>query len=203
MTTRQFNTQYHCSNCGCMTSAETSFGRWIRENKHLDSANGIVVYDIDYIVHRYKSYYGRYKQLMMFVEVKTRNSDMTDEQRDSLYMASQVTQNRTINSALMDNRDKWNANDFHAYSKGETKVYSLYAKRIVTLLHFGFFKLRFSGLGPIDSEFIAWNDKPIDAEMLTKILSFDVDPVRFESISELYRDHHKTRQQPLFENNGL
>lgn len=203
MTTRQFNTQYHCSNCGCMTSAETSFGRWIRQNEHLDSANGIVVYDIDYIVHRYKSMHGRSKQLMMFVEVKTRNSDMTDEQRDSLYMASQVTQNRTSNNQLSDNRNKWNANDLHGFSKGATKVYSLYAKRVIDLLHFGFFKLQFSGLGPQDSDVIAWNDKKIDAQMLTSILAFDVDPVRFEDIGELFRKHHAQKSRPLFESNGL
>lgn len=203
MTTRQFNTQYHCSNCGCMTSAETSFGRWIRGNESLDSSSGIVVYDIDYIVHRYKSKHGRLKQLMMFVEVKTRNSDMTDEQRDSLYMASQVTQNRTSNKELDNNRDRWNANDLHGFSKGVTKVYSLYAKRVVDLLHFGFFKLQFSGLGPDDSDFIAWNDKPIDVGMLTSILAFDVDPVRFEDIGELLRKHHPEKERPLFERNGL
>jgi hypothetical protein len=203
MTTRQFNTQYHCSNCGCMTSAETSFGRWIRENKHLDSANGIVVYDIDYIVHRYKTLHGRSKQLMMFVEVKTRNSDMSEEQRDSLYMASQVTQNRTENYQLLRRRCKWNSNDVHGFSKGTTKVHSHLSNQVVNLLHFGFFKLQFSGLGPVDSESIEWNGKAIDSEMLTKILAFDVDPVRFVDISELFRNHHKKRQLPLFESEGL
>lgn len=101
--TRQFNQRFACSNCGCEMTAETSFGRWIRENKNLDSAeNGICIYDIDYIVHKFKTHYGKTFQLMMLVEVKTRNSSMTDAQRDTLYMLSQLTQNRTLNKNMRD-----------------------------------------------------------------------------------------------------
>lgn len=203
MSTRQFNQQFHCSNCGCMSSAETSFGRWIRENKHLDSTKGIVVYDIDYIVHRCKTAHGKHKQLMMFVEVKTRNSDMTDSQRDTLYMAAQLTQNRRMNPALKNKRNRWNSAIVKGWSRGVTEVWSEFEKGFVDVLHFGFFKLQFSGLGPTDSEFILWNEKPIDAETLTKLLSFDIDPVRFEDIAELFRNHHAPKRFALFESNGI
>jgi hypothetical protein len=74
-----------------MTTAETSFGRWIRSNRTLSSANGYCVYDIDYIVHKFRTdEYKRDWQLLMMVEAKTRNSNVSDAQRDSLYILSQL-----------------------------------------------------------------------------------------------------------------
>ncbi len=203
MATRQFNQQFHCSNCGCMTTAETSFGRWIRNNDQLDSAKGIVVYDIDYIVHRCKTEYGRDKQLMMFVEVKTRCSQVMDSQRDTLYMASQLTQNRKMNEALRNDRTKWNSAILKGWSSGITQVYSSFTEKYVDVLHFGFFQLQFSGLGPDDSDSIMWNRKPIDADTLTKILAFDIDPVRFQDIKELFRIHHRKPQLSLLDAMGV
>jgi hypothetical protein len=34
--TRQFNQTFHCPNCKTWNTAETMFGRWIRQNKLLD-----------------------------------------------------------------------------------------------------------------------------------------------------------------------
>jgi hypothetical protein len=196
--TRQFNQRFACSNCGCEMTAETSFGRWIRDNKRLDSVeHGICVYDIDYVVHKYKTMHGRSKQLMMLVEVKTRNSKMSDEQRDTMYMLSQITQNRKVNQAVLNNRDRWSTNDMHLLSKGETLVHSAYLNRNVTVVSFGVFHLQFSALGPQDSDFMAWNGKAIDANTLESLLRFDIDPVGFRPIEELFRKHHMRNDQPL------
>jgi len=123
--TRQYNQTYQCANCGCSTTTETSFGRWIRDNPRLDSRDGLVVYDVDYIVHKYKTVerpgkLSREFQLMMLVEVKTRNSDVTEEQRDTLYILNQIIENRKANrntkAAMQSNR--------HRCSNGPLRVWS-------------------------------------------------------------------------------
>jgi len=83
-------------------------------------------------------------------------------------------------------------------SNGVTQVYSLMSKSVVNIKSFGFFKLCFSGLGPDDSDFIACNDKPIDLEMLERLLAFELDPTTLKPIDDLFRIHHKAKQLPLF-----
>lgn len=194
--TRQFNTEFHCSNCGCMTTAETSFGRWIRGNKHLKSENGFAVYDIDFLVHKFKTHRGRDKQMLMIVEVKTRNSNMTDAQRDSMYILNQIIETRRDNQSTKKNRKS--TNHPHKTTNVSNEYYSAVSKRFVQILSFGVFKLVFSGLGPEDSESIRWNDKEIDLQTLEKLLAFDIDPVNFKPIEEYIRSHHKIKPQPLF-----
>jgi hypothetical protein len=202
--TRQYNQVFTCANCGCTGTTETSFGRWVRNNPDLDSQkHHVCIYDIDYIVHKYKTHHGRTFQLMMLLEVKTRNSDMTDAQRDTLYMLSQLTQNRKRNKSIVSAAVKDNANDIQGLSFGSTKVWSPMRKAVVSVKSFGFFKLQFSNLGPDDSDEIKWNDKTIDASTLTSLLNFDIDPVCFRPISELFRVHHKQKQLPLLHENGI
>jgi len=50
--------------------------------------------------------------------------------------------------------------------------------------------LRFSGLGPDDSKFIEWDDKDINADTLTDLLRFDLDPDTLKPID--LRNHHQT-----------
>ena len=197
--TRQYNQVFTCVNCGCVSTTETSFGRWVRENPNLDSKKyDICIYDIDYVVHKYRTYHGRGFQLIMFVEVKTRNSTMTDAQRDTMYIASQITSNRRRNPQIDENPSKFNTNDLHAASYGSVKAYSTYNQKYVDVKSFGVFNLCFSGLGPEDSK-ITWNGKVIDADTLTRLLRFDIDPVRFNPIEELFRVHHREKPRPLFD----
>jgi hypothetical protein len=198
--TRQFNQVFTCVNCGCTSTTESSFGRWIRENEELDSQKQhIVIYDMDYIVHKYKTHHGRSFQLLMIIEVKTRNSDMTDAQRDTLYILSQLTQNRRENNATLGSSNKWNSNEFHKLSTSVTSVWSPMQQKMVSVKSFGLYKLQFSNLGPADSEEILWNGKPIKQETLTKLLRFDIDPNGFRPIEDLFRVHHKRKNLPLFE----
>ena len=202
--TRQFNTRFECSNCGCVTTAETAFGRWIRNNTNLDSKHGMVLYDVDYIVHKYKQVddgvVSRNVQLVMLVEVKTRMSDLTEEQRDTLYLLNQVIENRRTNNCMKKSGKSYNSK--HRTSFGPLKVWSAKNKRFILLRSFGLYTLRFSGLGPDDSESIYWNKRQIDKETLEKLMLFEIDPDGFLPIDEVLRNRHKKKPQlNLFDTN--
>lgn len=200
--TRPYNTFFDCPSCGCVTSTETSFGRWVRENKELDSTKGIVIYDVDYIVHRYKrivnGIYRRDFQLIMLVEVKTRMSPVDENQRDTLYILNQIIENRKVNNRMMETGRRHN--NKHRTSFGPHKVWSSKNKRWVYVRSFGVFTLRFSGLGPADSDSILWNKREIDASTLEKLLLFEIDPDNFLPMDEVLRNRHKRNSQMgLFE----
>lgn len=189
--TRQFNQHFQCSNCGCSTTAETSFGRWIRSNPKLDSRNGLVVYDVDYIVHRYKTNLdGKEFQLVMFVEVKTRNGVMSDPQYDTLWITDQIVRNRRSNRHAEKRKEAGNA---------PLKVMSRINKKEVELRHFGLHVLTFDGTGPDDSTTIRWDKTLIDKDRLTQLLAFDIEPDRFGDMMELLRPRHAKKQRPLLD----
>lgn len=199
--TRQFNDTYHCSLCGGVTTCETHFGRWIRNNPDLDSRkHGIVVYDLDYIVHKYRSFdvNGTKKsaELIMLIEVKTRYSEPTEEQRDTLYILNQIIENRRQNRHTTSETE----NNRHRQSYGPLRVYSNKKKCYVNVLSFGAFTLRFSHTSPTDSDQIIWNKRQIDAKQLESLLRFDIHPVTFKPMKEYLRNHHKAvkkQQQPM------
>ena len=179
--TRPFNQQVHCPNCQTWITHETSFGRWIRNNSQLDSALGYCVSDQDYWIQKFKTYEGRDFQLLMLVEIKTMGSKLTKAQIDLLHMANQVMRNR-----------RWTPTKDLKFqpSNGVSKVYSYMSNKEVYLRTYGVHVLTFSGLGPDDSEWITWDTtKPIDKEILTSILSFDLDPDTLNKID--LRSHHK------------
>lgn len=179
--TRQFNSQYHCSNCKTWQTQETMFGRWIRNNRELDSAKGYCVADQDYWIHRFKTFENREFQLLMLVEIKTMSAELTPAQIDTLYMVNQLMRNRreTPTKSLQ-----------HQTGSGVTSVFSTMRGRHVSLRAYGMHVLRFSGLGPEDSEEIVWDRTPITKDVLTSILRFDLDP---DSLNPLdLRNHHGT-----------
>lgn len=178
--TRPFNAQYHCPNCRTFVSCETMFGRWIRENKELESKNGYCVTDQDYWIHKFKTFGGRDFQLLMGVEIKTMGQELTMAQTDTLHTINQLLRNRrqTPTKEL-----KWQAT-----GSCVRKVKSVVAKKEVVLRAYGIHVLTFSGLGPNDSEWMAWDRKPIDIKTLTQLLRFDLDP---DTLSPLdLRNHH-------------
>lgn len=189
--TRQFNDQYHCDQCGLVSTRETHFGRWLRNNPDLDSVGqGIVIYDIDYIVHKYRSFLidgkEEFAELIMFVEVKTRYSSLTDEQRDTFLLVNQIIENRRSN-----NSTKNRGVNKLRQSRGPLRVYSSKKKAWVRVYSFGFFTLRFSHTHPFDSDSIYWNKKQITADQLTSILRFDIEPNTLKPMGEYVRKHHK------------
>jgi hypothetical protein len=179
--TRPFNAQFHCPNCKTFVSAETSFGRWIRNNNELESRNGYCVTDQDYWIHKFKNYGSRKFQCIVGVEIKTMGADVSDSQRDILMLINQLMRNRKITPT---SGAPWQSGN------GITTVKSIIAKSDVFVKAFGIHTLRFSGLGPDDSEWIMWDKKEIDVDILTKILRFDLDP---DSLYPLdLRSHHLT-----------
>jgi hypothetical protein len=182
--TRQFNQQIHCPNCQTWITHETSFGRWIRNNKELDSKQGYCVIDQDYWIHRFKTFRGKDYQLIMMVEIKTLGSDLTDAQRDTLHIVNQITRNRrqTPTKNL-----KFQSDDCYV-----SKVFSYVSQKRISLRAYGAHVLRFSGLGPDDSEWIMWDKQPISTTLLTDILKFDLDPDDISKPLDL-RYHHSYR----------
>lgn len=182
--TRVFNAQHHCPNCNTWQTQETAFGRWIRNNPKLQSSNGYAVTDVDGYVHEYKTIhqfkneYSRDFQLIMDIEVKTRGADLTESQRDTLHIRNQFFRNR--------NQTPTKKLQFQAVSAVE--VFSIMNGRRVLVRAYGVHVLRFSGLGPDDSEWIKWDGKEISAEQLTEILAFNLDPDTLKPID--LRNHH-------------
>ena len=193
--TRQYNQTFQCANCGCTTTTETSLGRWIRESKKLDSRNGFTVYDVDYIVHKFHEQNSREYQLIMLVEVKTRNSELQAAQRDTLYILNQIIENRVPNR----HTGQKSHNNKHRQSRGPLKVWSAFSRRMINVRSFGVYTLRFSGTGPLDSDTIHWNKRLIDLETLEKLLAFEIEPDKFIPIEEALRNRHANRQATLFD----
>ena len=180
--TRQFNAQFHCPNCKTWQTQETMFGRWIRNNRELDSAKGYCVTDQDYWIHRFKTHGNRAFQCIMLVEIKTMGAEPTLAQSDTLWIVDQLMRNRRDTPTKKDTRLQAGA--------GPVKVRSAMRSGEVVLKAMGVHVLTFSGLGPDDSSRITWDNKEITTDTLTKILRFDLDP---DSLNELcLRNHHRT-----------
>ena len=185
--TRQFNAQYHCSNCKTWQTQETMFGRWIRNNRDLDSAKGYCVTDQDYWIHRFMVDRSRAFQCIMMVEIKTMGAELSKAQSDTLWIIDQIMRNRKTTPTKSEVRLQ--------AGSGPVKVRSAMAKTDVFLKAFGVHVLTFSGLGPDDSEWIRWDSKNVDTQTLTSILRFDLDPDTLKKID--FRNHHRTHQNRL------
>lgn len=185
--TRQFHSRFECPNCRTIHTAETLFSRWIRENEELDAPEGFCILDADYWVHRFKTYGSREFQCIMLVEVKTNSKTLTDAQRDTLHLVNQIIRNRRTTPTK---ERKYEAN-----GNGPLRVKSPKAMCIVNVRCYGAHLLRFSGLGPEDSERIIWDKTQIDQKTLTALLRFDLDPDTLKPID--FRSHHARRDDPM------
>lgn len=187
--TRPFTIHSHCPICKTWQTQETAFGRWIRNNSELDSRKGYCVTDLDMTisefktVHQFKSGYSRDFQLIMDIEVKTMGADLSQSQRDTLHIRNQLMRNRrqTPTKELL-------------FQAGNTpEVFSVIQGRKIVVRCYGVHLLRFSGLGPDDSEWMLWDTKPINSDTLTEILRFDLDPDTLKPID--LRNHHAVRSR--------
>ncbi len=131
----------------------------------LESSEGYCVTDQDYTVHKFMIVGNRDVQLIMDVEIKTMAAEVSIEQADTLHIKNQLMRKA---GTLVD-------------------VVSVKNKRMVKARPYGVHVLRFSGLGPDDSERIRWDKHPITINQLTSILRFDLDPDTLEPID--LRDH--------------
>ena len=188
--TRQHNTQSQCPNCKSLITIEDPFGVWLRANPGLDSyEHGITITDVDYTVHKYKTYrdskrQSREIQCLFEIEVKTFNAEPTPSQRDTLHLKNQLLRNE----ALTPTKDAHNK-----YQVGIElrKVRSMMLKRDIRIWVRGVHLLQFSGAGPFDSEEIKWHGRPITLDQLTKIINCDLDPDDPSKKWDM-RSHHNT-----------
>lgn len=187
--TKPFSATFHCNNCKTWQTQETEFGRWLRNNKSFSSRDGYAITDIDWLVtefktiHKFNTGYGRDFQLMMEIEVKTMGADLSPSQRDTL----------AIRNALVRNRKQTPTKDLKFQAGNSIKVTSVINGRTVMVRHYGVHSLRFSGLGPNDSEWIMWDKQQITVEQLTSLIRFDLDPDTLRPID--LRNHHVVRPQ--------
>lgn len=171
--TRTFNQKIRCPKCNYEHTAETDFERWVRNNRELDSSAGIVRFDLDVLLHRYKvprdGKGDRNLQFMMFIEVKSMLAEPSDAQRDTLSALNQILRNRKENKHQEPRRQS---------ELAPVRVHSKMLNRDVRLWLLGGHLLQFSGTCPDNSQTILWDGKPISAAQLVELLLFVRDPDR-------------------------
>lgn len=182
--TRQMREHISCPKCGYSFSKETAFSRWVRSQKELDSRrDGIVIYDLDMIVHRYKYDHDRLYQCIMLVELKRHGAELTDSQRDTLAVFGQFLRN--------DRRTSTKGRRAQVGSR-PTKVISVIRNRRVTCRAFGVHILTFQRTNP-DNGWVQWDKRRITKDQLIKLLKFELHPETLLPMDA--RKHH--RQHPL------
>lgn len=187
--TRPFNSRVRCQHCNGITTEESPMERWIRNNPLLSSSNGIVRYDIDILLHRYKTVADlkgdREIEFMMFVEVKTFNANLTLAQRDTLGLLNQVLRNRRKNKHSSPRRQMG----------GQPLTnYSIAKQRRIPLRLFGGHLLQLSGAAPDTSDNMRWDGKNIDLQTLVELMMFDRDPDNLNANKE---DWLRRRSKPF------
>lgn len=181
--TRSMNSKICCERCGHQTTVETHFERWMRGHSGLDSSMGVVRFDADILLHKYKdvsdSFGDRQIQALMFVEVKTFGAMPSKCQWDTLGFFDQVLRNRRDN--MYSKLSARNATGVLAI----TRAWSSMLGRDVDVRMFGGHLLRFEKNGPDDSQWIKWGslchgkgyeELDITEEDLVNLLSFNANP---------------------------
>ena len=186
--TRPFNVQYSCSHCGKRSTAETAFGRWMRNNAALDSVTGVVRTDLDHIICRYTtSLQGRDFQLMMVIEVKEHGAEPDACQTDLLSFLRQLAERKSVNM-------------HGAQTIPPIRVHSKMIGRKVLLRWFGVHLLQFQNTDPVNSVWIKWNRKTISPQLLTALLAMERHPLFTDMpMIEYLRDRHASRVQSCLE----
>jgi hypothetical protein len=161
----------------------------VRSNPGLDSAKGFTFMDKDIICHRFKTDHGRSLQYLMMVEVKTRGAQLSDSQRDTIWIIDQLLRNRKDTPTKKTDRRQ--------VEGVVTMVKSFIQRGEVRARVFGYHVLRLSGDSPDDSAEITWDSRRITLEQLVGLLRFDLDPDNLLPMDN--RSHHTKAPMPLFE----
>jgi len=169
--TRTFNEKIRCPDCGYIHTVETDFERWMRGHAELKSQDGIVRFDLDVLLHRYKFIQDgkgvRDIQCLMFVEVKTHMAKPSQSQIDTLSMLNQVLRNRKSNI---------NSNHRPQVTNQPDRVRSQLLKRDVTLRMYGGHLLQLDKTSPDNSGKMLWDYKEITPSQLIGLLRFELNP---------------------------
>lgn len=187
--TRRFGEIVDCEHCGKRTTKENAFSRWYRSHRGagriLSSAEGNNVCDLDFVIHRSsirdsRGIKDKSVQYLMVVEVKTYDSEVTDSQRDTLWMIDQllITQERPSKS-----RNNGRFAGMHRVRK----VYSTFNGKYYQIICYGVHRLKMSGACPVSSAKMFWDNKPIEVRTLEMVLSFDLNPYTLKPMQ--HRQH--------------
>lgn len=180
MTTRQRIQQIRCPRCGHSFPNESDFSAWVRVQPDLDSTrDGIVIFDCDVIIHRYKFDHNRAWQAIMLVETKCFNAPPTIAQRDTLNMFGQFLRNDKTTPAKRSKIQVPNR---------PTGAYSTARERMVTCKAFGVHLLTFENTSP-DNGTMTWDRKAITRDQLVKLFRFELHPETLRVLDG--RKHHR------------
>jgi len=180
-----------------MTTEESPFERWFRECESLHSVReGLVKYDADLIVHRYKNLIdkrgSRDAQCLMVVEVKTHGAKPDAAQQDTLSIFSQVIRNRHGNRYA--EKQGRHLNDHCP----PAKAWSHKSNKNIKIHLFGAHLLQLENTDPVNSSWMRWDYKEIDIPMLQGLLLFELDPDTLRKL-DLRRRYSAFDEQTLFE----
>lgn len=197
--TRPFSNRAHCPNCKCEMTMETGLGRWLRGREDLRSEDGINIYDEDHfcdrrVVHKFKENGERSAQCYMTIEVKEYGAYPSDAQRSTFAILSGYIKNFFGNRHTR----RGATNDIAGKRR---KVWDPVFSRWVQVRHYGYHLLQFEKTCPDDSAWIKWDGKEITADVLVKLLRFEIHPLTLKPMDA--RDHHKRQTLPLFEKIGM
>lgn len=166
---------------------KSPFSEWVRNCRDLDSRTAnISIVDGDWIIHQFATRpNGRYVQNLMYVEEKTRRSDVTKPQRDTLYTFEQIL-------------GRIKRKDGNTKLPVSFKTWSTKIETWVNTRFWGFHKLRFSHAGPMDSGaahdgWIEWDRKRIGLNDLIDLVRFHKSPYTLKPRDE--RLHHGGEKQ--------
>lgn len=162
---------------------QTDFSLWIRQNPSLDSRQcGLSIHDVDWIVHQFKVAEDkngpRRLANLMLIEEKRFGKEPSFAQADTLLILDQCLQR----------------------GNGRAEVVNARGEPVLTR-YYGLHTLQFSGSGPMDSERILWDRKPIDLPTLEGLIRFDIHPQSLLPRDLTERRHHanKAAVAPLFD----
>jgi hypothetical protein len=194
---KRFNVFNTCPHCGKQMSAETAFGRWMRNNSQLPS-NLIVRSDTDHwILRHHTNNYGKDVQLLMLLEVKERGAQPDDSQRDLLCFVRQLCERKGKNRHGRKTRQTLLLESTGAEVGFLPLCWSRKNRRKVRVKFMGYHLLQFENTDPTDGP-IKWDNHPIEEKTLVGILRMDLEPVPpFHPVRLNLRDRHRD-PQPLF-----
>lgn len=185
-----------CPKCGNLVSTEPPIKAWIRTHKDLDSVGQcLCIGDCDLWVQRYGTRQTRTRgvdrdvQYLMLIEIKTHGKDLETPQRDLLHTVNQLLRTKP----WKERRD--NGRFVPGHSQNQRSVYSVMAGKVVQVLCYGVHKWILSGTVVSDSEWMTWDDKPIDDDQLIQLLRFDLSPDTLRPME--HRVHKRVNDLPL------
>lgn len=181
--TRRFNQTVMCPHCQRLHTAESGFGRWMRNHPELKSGDGHVSSDLDYINHCYKIDHNRECQYLMYIEIKTHKSKLSESQEDTLYLVNQFMRNDKHTSGKRRKRHLDNRPD---------KAWSTLLKKNITVRAFGIHILTFENNSPDDSLWIKWDNTIINTDILLQLIKFEIHPDTLKPMD--LRKHHKKQK---------